>query len=172
MNYKLRIASRHFYPLSAVALAKTSLSVIPVLDPESSGGKYRNPLVIDSGTNPGMTKKKILLQCRSMKTSPRGQRLAGSIQQMFPEILRPQLDPDVHGFVTITAVEVSGDLGVVDVFVRSLGGPADYLKALQKMEKKVAHQLLQKLSLRRHFILRFKPDQAVKAVEALDKIDL
>ena len=76
------------------------------------------------------------------------------------------------GFVTITAVEVSGDLGVVDVFVRSLGGPADYLKALQKQEKKIAHLLLQKLDLRRHFVLRFKPDQAVKAVEKLNQIDL
>lgn len=104
--------------------------------------------------------------------SERSRRLAGTIEQILPEILRPLLDPDVHGFVTITAVEVSGDLGVVDVFVRSLGGPAEYLKALQQMEKRVAHLLLQKLDLRRHFTLRFKPDKSVKAVESLAKIEL
>lgn len=107
-----------------------------------------------------------------MKTSERSRRLAGTIEQILPEIMRPLLDPDKDGFVTVTAVEVAGDLGVVDVFVRSLGGPAQYLKELQKKEKRIAHLLLQKLDLRRHFTLRFKPDQAVKAVEALDKIDL
>lgn len=108
----------------------------------------------------------------AMKTSERGRRLAGTIEQILPEVLRPLLNPDTQGFVTITAVEVSGDLGVVDVFVRSLGGPAEYLKDLQKMEKRVAHLLLQKLSLRRAFTLRFKPDKAVQAVEKLNQIKL
>lgn len=104
--------------------------------------------------------------------SDRSRRLAGTMEQLLPEILRPLLDPDQHGFVTITAIEVSGDLGLVDVFVRSLGGPASYLKDLQRMEKKIAHLLLQKLELRRGFILRFKPDQSVKAVENLKKLGL
>ena len=105
-----------------------------------------------------------------MKTSDRSRRLAGSIEQILPEIMRPLLDPDKDGFVTVSAVEVSGDLGVVDVFVRSLGGPAEYLKNLQKMEKRMAHLLLQRLDLRRHFILRFKPDQAVKTVETMTQM--
>jgi len=104
--------------------------------------------------------------------SERSRRLAGTMEQLLPEILRPLIDPDKMGFVTITAIEVSGDLGVVDVFVRSLGGPASYLKELQRMEKKVAHLLLQKLNLRRAFTLRFKADQSVKAVENLKNMGL
>lgn len=107
-----------------------------------------------------------------MKMSDRSRRLAGTMEQLLPEILRPLIDPDKMGFVTITAIEVSGDLGVVDVFVRSLGGPASYLKELQRMEKKIAHLLLQKLELRRGFKLNFKPDLAVKAVENLRKLGL
>jgi ribosome-binding factor A len=107
-----------------------------------------------------------------MKMSDRSRRLAGTMQQLLPEILRPLLDPDKMGFVTVTAIEVSGDLGVVDVYVRSLGGPASYLKELQRMEKKIAHLLLQKLELRRAFTLRFKPDQAVKAVQRLEDLGL
>jgi len=107
-----------------------------------------------------------------MKISDRSRRLAGTIEQILPEIMRPLIDPDKFGFVTVTAVEVAGDLGLVDVFVRSLGGPAEYLKHLQKMEKKMAHLLLQKLELRRAFTLRFKPDKAVKAVERLNELGL
>jgi|GEM_PF-1196118 len=107
-----------------------------------------------------------------MKMSDRSRRVGGTIEQILPEILRTQTDPDTHGFVTITAVEMSGDLALVDVFVRSLGGPASYLKELQKREKKIAHLLLQKLELRRGFILRFKPDKSVKAVEDLKKLGL
>lgn len=105
-----------------------------------------------------------------MKTSDRSDRVAGAIKQLLPEVMRPLLDPDKDGFVTVSAVEVSGDLGVVDVFVRSLGGPAEYLKNLQKMEKKIAHLVLQHLELRRGFTLRFKPDQAVKTVEKMERL--
>lgn len=113
-----------------------------------------------------------LLSIEKMKMSDRSRRVGGTIEQLLPEILRTQTDPDTHGFVTITAIEMSGDLGLVDVFVRSLGGPASYLKELQKKEKKIAHLLLQKLELRRGFILRFKPDKSVKAVEDLKKLGL
>jgi len=107
-----------------------------------------------------------------MKMSDRSRRLAGTMEQLLPEIMRPLIDPDKMGFVTVTAIEVSGDLGVVDVYVRSLGGPASYLKELQRMEKKIAHRLLQELKLRRAFTLSFKPDKAVNAVENLKKMGL
>ncbi|NCP66852.1 ribosome-binding factor A [bacterium] len=113
-----------------------------------------------------------LLNIDLMKMSDRSRRLAGTMEHLLPEIMRPLIDPDKMGFVTVTAIEVSGDLGLVDVFVRSLGGPASYLKELKRMEKKIGHLLLQKLELRRAFILRFKPDQSVNAVEKLKKLGL
>lgn len=107
-----------------------------------------------------------------MKISDRSQRLAGTMEQLLPEIMRPLINPDKMGFVTVMAIEVAGDLSLVNVYVRSLGGPASYLKELQRMEKKMAHLLLQKLELRRAFKLCFKADQSVRTVENLKKIGL
>jgi len=105
-----------------------------------------------------------------MKTSLRSQKLAGVIEEKLPRIIHQILSPDRIGFLTITALEVSGDLGVADVFVRSLNGPSSFLKKLKKTTPKIEYELLRHLSLRRPIKLRFKLDKSVEYVENLEKL--
>jgi ribosome-binding factor A len=105
-----------------------------------------------------------------MKTSPRSLKLASLIQSHIPAILQKMFTPDEIGFVTITAVESSGDLGIVDVFLSALNAPEDYILTLQQSTKKIRFELLKKIKLRREFILRFKPDNSIAHVVKVNKM--
>ena len=104
-----------------------------------------------------------------MKTSLRSEKLAGIISEKIPGIITQYLTPDQVGFITVTAVEVSGDLGVADILESSIGGPSGYLKLLKKYTKKFTYELLKQISLRRPIILRFKIDKSVAYVEKLNQ---
>lgn len=106
-----------------------------------------------------------------MKISERSKKLAGVIEEEIPLIIRQFTDPDEVGFLTVTAVEVSGDLGICDVFFRSLGGPNKFLKPLQKATKKIAGELTKKIPTRRAIILRFKEDKSIDTVDAINRFD-
>lgn len=105
-----------------------------------------------------------------MKTSPRSLKLASLIQTHLPVILQKMFTPDEIGFVTITAVESSGDLGIVDVFLSALNAPDDYIHTLQLSTKKIRFELLRNIKLRREFLLRFKPDNSVEHVIKVNKM--
>jgi len=96
-----------------------------------------------------------------MKTSERSKRLVGTVENLLPPIINKFLSPDDIGFLTISALEISGDLGVADIFVRSIGAPPGFVKKLKKLEGKISHELNQSLDLRRAMKLRFKMDQSV-----------
>lgn len=102
-----------------------------------------------------------------MKVTPRSQRLAGGMESLISEFVARHTSPDVHGFVTVTGIEVSGDLQVCDVFVRSLSAPADWFKKLQKLEKRASHVLTTGLDKRQSMTLRFKKDASVDLVDKL-----
>ncbi len=104
-----------------------------------------------------------------MKFSPRSQRLSGVLEEIIPPILQELFSPDDVGFLTITAVEVSGDLGVADIFVRSIGGPDNFLKKLQARNSHISREILGKVKLRRPVILRFKQDKSVSLVEKISE---
>ena len=104
-----------------------------------------------------------------MKSSPRSQRLSGVLEEVIPPILREMFSPDEVGFLTITAVETSGDLGVADIFVRSIGGPENFLKRLQARTSHISKEILSKVKLRRPVILRFKQDKSVTLVEKISE---
>lgn len=105
-----------------------------------------------------------------MKISPRSEKLAGLLSEKIPELIHQYVPPDESGFLTVTAIEVSGDLGVADVFVRSLGpSTEDFLAVINKHKKKISHELLKSVSLRRHIELRFKKDKSVDHVEKIYK---
>lgn len=104
-----------------------------------------------------------------MKLSPRSLKLASVIEQKLPTIIHRFLTPEDVGFLTITAVEVSGDLAVADVFVRSLNGPAAYLKKLNRSASKLSAELLKHLEVRQAIKLRFKPDKSVEHVEKMEE---
>ncbi len=106
-----------------------------------------------------------------MKISPRSNRFAGSLDTLVNEFIHKNTDPDNHGFLTVTAIEVSGDLQVCDVFVRSLQGPKDWMSKLKTLEKSASHFLTTSVNRRQRITVRFKPDASVKLVEDLkDKL--
>lgn len=105
-----------------------------------------------------------------MKTSPRSKKLASLIQSHIPRIIESLFTPDEIGFITVTAVEVSGDLGIVDVFLSAMNAPVDFLKTLQSSTKKIRFALLETIKLRREFLLRFKIDQSTDYVEKMKRL--
>lgn len=105
-----------------------------------------------------------------MKMSPRSQRLAGIIEEKISLILQHYVTPDEVGFLTVRSVEVSGDLGIVDIFMSSIGGPRDFVSPLQKNAGKIARELSQFIETRRVPKLRFKIDKSVENMEKLNKI--
>lgn len=105
-----------------------------------------------------------------MKMSPRSQKFAHVVESRIPRIIQSLLSPESIGILTVTAIEVSGDLGVCDVFVRSIGGPKYFLRPLKKIEKKVAHLLSQEVEMRRVMKIRFKLDNSVDRLAFLDSL--
>ncbi len=104
-----------------------------------------------------------------MKISERSKRAAGVVREKIPVIIPKFLTPEDIGFLTITAVEIAGDLGVADVFVSAIGAPKNFLSALQKIEKKVATQLGKEMAFRRQMVIRFKIDKSVEHVAKIEK---
>lgn len=99
--------------------------------------------------------------------SPRSIRMAGQVEGLVSPMISRYLSPEEIGFCTVTAVEVSGDLQVTDIFVRSINPPGGWLKALKSVAPKIAHELGKTLNLNQKLTVRFKEDQAVKLVEKL-----
>jgi len=104
-----------------------------------------------------------------MKTSERSKRATGVVREKIPVIIARILTPEDVGFLTITAVEIAGDLGVADVFVSAIGAPDNYLQSLQKIQKKVSTELCREMTFRRPMIIRFKLDKSVEHVEKINK---
>lgn len=96
-----------------------------------------------------------------MKTSERSRRLAGVIAQELPPLLEQLLTPNQVGFLTVTAVEVSGDCGITEVFLDALSAPEGWLNAVEKVKPKIVHQLLSRVKLRREIEIRFKKDKGI-----------
>lgn len=104
-----------------------------------------------------------------MKISPRSLKMAGVLQEVLPEIIRQKCDPDEVGFVTITAVEVSGDLSVVDVYIRIIGGPKTAFAKLRRKAGIIAQMMARKVEMRRVPELRFQSDKSVHHYENIKK---
>lgn len=105
-----------------------------------------------------------------MKMSPRSQKLAGVLMEKIPTLLQQIFTPDDVGFLTVTAIEVSGDLEVADIFVRSLDGPRGICAKLNTAAGKIAHELLRQVHVRRAIRLRFKPDRGVARAEKIQSL--
>ncbi len=106
-----------------------------------------------------------------MKISERSKRLAGVVEEVIPPIIQRFTDPEEVGFLTVTAVEISGDLGVCDIFLRSIGGPTKFLGPIKKVSKKISHELTKQVPVRRAMILRFKPDKSVNSVDKINAFE-
>ncbi|MBT6832165.1 ribosome-binding factor A [bacterium] len=93
-----------------------------------------------------------------MKISPRSQKMASVIQQLLPALVEKILTPNQIGFLSITAVEIAGDLGMADIFVDAIGAPAGWIRHLEKISPKLEHEIARELKLRRKMIFRWKRD--------------
>lgn len=93
-----------------------------------------------------------------MKTSERSRKLAGVIAQQLPPILQQLLTPNQVGLLTVTSVDVTGDLGMADVWLEAIGAPAGWIDAVIKIKPKVEHELLKTVMVRRPIQLHFKRD--------------
>lgn len=105
-----------------------------------------------------------------MKVSEKSKKLAGVIEEHLPMIIPDLLTPNQIGFLTVSAIELSGDLKVADVFVSSIGAPKDYLKSLQKVTSKIEYELAKRVPRQFAIKLRFKENQAHKHVRKINSL--
>jgi ribosome-binding factor A len=101
---------------------------------------------------------------------PRHLRVAGELQRALNELLQVEVkDPRLTG-VTVSAVELSGDLGVARVFFSMLDPDADPSPALVALEKATGFlrgRIGRTLRLRKSPELRFRHDDSASQGFAL-----
>ena len=106
-----------------------------------------------------------------MKTSERSRRLAGVVKQELPPILQQLLTPNQVGFLTVTAIDISGDCGIAEIYLDALSAPAGWLDAVNKVKPKIAHSLLSRVKMRREMVLIFKQDLGIEHAKVMhDKL--
>ena len=106
-----------------------------------------------------------------MKTSPRSRKLAAIVHEHLPTIIQKYLTPNQIGFLTITGVEISGDLGIANVFFTTIGSATEAEKHLRKISRKIVYELLKIVKLRREIILNWKRDETGKIIGQIDKLN-
>ena len=84
-------------------------------------------------------------------------------------------DPRISGVVSITRVDVSGDLSYATIFVSVYGSDSDKrntIKALKSATGFIRRELLHRITIRAIPVLRFKLDESIaQGNEILDLID-
>jgi len=103
-----------------------------------------------------------------MKISTRSQKLAGVVSERLPAIVARFFTPAEVGFLTITAIEISGDLQVADIFVRTIGKSTNLVEKLNSARKKISFELAREVKTRRPIEIRFKFDKSVKIAEKIE----
>ena len=107
------------------------------------------------------------------RPSHRPERVAEVIRQTVAEFLTGNVrDPRV-GFVTVTAVEVSGDLGHARVRVSVMGGEEDKAKSLEGLTSAARFlraQIAKELPLRTTPELHFELDRGLEHAQRIDQV--
>jgi ribosome-binding factor A len=99
------------------------------------------------------------------RESSRKNKIAAEIQRLVNELLRGDVkDPRLAG-ATVSAVEVSGDLGVATIFFSTIAlddDPADIREGFEKARGFLRARVGQALQLRRVPELRFRHDTSAR----------
>jgi ribosome-binding factor A len=107
------------------------------------------------------------------RPSHRPERVAEVIRQTVAEFLTGNVrDPRV-GFVTVTAVEVSADLGHARVRVSVMGGEEDKAKSLEGLASAARFlraQVAKELPLRTTPELHFELDRGLEHAQRIDQV--
>ena len=111
--------------------------------------------------------------------STRTMRINSEVQKCLTKILSNELkDPRISGMITITEVDVSGDLSHAKVFVTILGkskkAEDQTFKILQASSSYIRKSLSQKLNMRitpeLHFFIDNTYDESAKMDKLLDSL--
>ncbi len=107
------------------------------------------------------------------RPSHRPERVAEVIRQTVAEFLTSNVRDPRIGFVTVTAVEVSGDLAHARVRVSVMGSDAEKAKNLEGLESAARFlraQLARELHLRVTPELRFELDRGLDHARRIDQV--
>lgn len=105
--------------------------------------------------------------------SMRANRVAEQMKKELGEIIVRKLKDPRIGFVTVTDVEVTGDLQQATIYLTVLGGDAkrdDTLKALEKAKGFIRSEIGQRIRLRITPELLFKFDESAAYGNRIDDL--
>jgi len=105
--------------------------------------------------------------------SRRRERLADELRELVAEILRDEVKDPRIGFVTITRVDLTGDLGFARVFVGVLGDDAQRRRTLEGLKQAAGYlrrQLARRLRIYQVPELRFQYDTGLDATERVARL--
>lgn len=112
-------------------------------------------------------------ECTMVRTSERSERLASIMLPHLSTICLKFLSPDKHGFVTVSGLDISGDLGIAEVKISVFGeAQEDAVAQLIKKRKIIAHEIAQVVPTRRTLAFRFLRDGAADALARIDALDV
>ena len=103
----------------------------------------------------------------------RTERLGGQIQQEISEIILHKVKDPRLGFVTVTGVRMSPDLGHAAIYFTVMGGDEDAEESLHCLESAcsfIRHELSGKLHVKHVPELRFHMDEAALRGRRIDTI--
>lgn len=112
-----------------------------------------------------------------MKSTPRTRRLSENVREALAEVLRDDIaDPRID-FATITAVEVSSDLNLANIYVTTHGGEAEHaslLEGLRSADKRIRTGLARRVQMRvvpeLHYHIDTTLEQSMRITEALKDV--
>ncbi|ARQ06743.1 30S ribosome-binding factor RbfA [Macrococcoides canis] len=96
--------------------------------------------------------------------SLRSERVGEQLKKEISEIINQKLKNPNVGFVTVTEVEVTGDLSLATVYVTVLGEEKERKKSLEGLEKSkgfIKSEIAHRMDLRIVPDLKFKYDESI-----------
>jgi len=107
------------------------------------------------------------------RENPRKNKIAAEIQRIVNELLLAEVkDPRLTG-VTVSAVEVSGDLGVATVFFSTISlddDPSDVREGFERARGFFRSRVAEALQLRRVPELRFRHDTSARRAAEISRL--
>lgn len=105
--------------------------------------------------------------------SRRSERLADEIRELLAVLLRDEVKDPRIGFVTLTRVELTGDLGFARVFFGVLGDEAQRKRSLEGLKQAAGflrRQLSRRLRIYQVPELRFQYDTGLDATDRVARL--
>lgn len=100
-----------------------------------------------------------------MKEFSRAQRVSGLVQRELADIIQREMSDPALGLVTISAVKLSPDLKMAQIYVTFLGTQLSVQQALHRLNDwagLLRHQLSQRLTTRTTPRLQFVHDESIE----------